>query len=64
MQGSAVEILQELLVALDALRKNKQVVPCHRRGVDISLFDKLPFAPFICQRLIEHVLIPLLLWQA
>lgn len=64
MQGCAVEILQELLVALGAPGKNKQVLPCHRRGVDISRLDKLPFAPFVCQRLIEHVLIPVLLWQA
>lgn len=29
--------------------------------LDILLFDKLPIAPFICHRLMHHVLITLLL---
>lgn len=60
MQGCAIEILQELLVTL---RKNKQVLLCHSHTVDILLFDKLLFAPFTCQKLIEHALIPQLPWQ-
>lgn len=31
--------------------------------VDILLFDKLPFAPFVCQGLIEPVPMPLVPWQ-
>lgn len=45
MQGCAVEILQELLVASGPLRRSKQVLLCHSRTVDILLFDKLLFAP-------------------
>lgn len=37
------------------------------RRVDILLFDKLPFAPFVCQGLIEPVPVPvpvsLVPWQ-